>query len=61
MKMDERYCTKAMTSIWSYENKFLSWLLVEFAILRAKRRLKEISVKVPRRTDFVKIDVVEIS
>lgn len=59
--MIPRYSTKALDAIWSDENKFLLWLVVEFAILRAKRDLGMIpKVRIPRKYDFVKIDPAEI-
>lgn len=59
--MIPRYSSKALDAIWSDENKFLLWLVVEFAILRAKRDLGMIpKVRVPRKYDFVTIDPAEI-
>lgn len=47
--MIERYETHAMRVIWSDENKFRNWLLVELAVLKAKAQMGQVHTKVVSR------------
>ena len=60
--MLKRYTKREMGGIWSDENKFQAWLLVEIAVLRARKLLGEFVYEVPENlTEEVKIDSEEIN
>ncbi|MCD6217552.1 adenylosuccinate lyase [bacterium] len=40
--MDERYCLEKMKRVWSYENRFRKWLLIELAVCRVRHKRGEI-------------------
>ena len=59
--MDPRYCTEEMSAIWSYQNKFETWVKVEVAVLRARVQLGQITVDVPSDlVSRIKVDPAEI-
>ncbi|MFH1298436.1 MAG: adenylosuccinate lyase [Patescibacteria group bacterium] len=45
--MLKRYSRDGMSGIWSEANKFFNWLLVEIAVLKARRRIGELIHEVP--------------
>lgn len=45
--MLKRYSGEGMTTIWSEKNKFFMWLLVELAVLRARKKTGELIHEVP--------------
>jgi adenylosuccinate lyase len=60
--MLKRYTGKDMESIWSEDNKFRNWLLVEIAVLKVRRRLGELPHEVPDGlADKISIDPKEIN
>ena len=59
--MITRYSRKVMARIWTEENKFLSWLKVELAAMRAMAECGLIPPEVPQRAARkAKIDVARI-
>jgi adenylosuccinate lyase len=40
--LDERYCLEKMKHVWSYENRFRKWLLIELAVCRVRHKRGEI-------------------
>ncbi len=60
--MIERYGTDEMRGIWGEKEKFINWVGVEVAVLRAKVKLGELDVKIPEDLgDFIDIIVDEIN
>jgi len=45
--MLKRYSRDEMSSIWSEEEKFFNWLLVEIAVLNARRKIGELTHEIP--------------
>ncbi|MDD5569454.1 MAG: adenylosuccinate lyase [Candidatus Pacebacteria bacterium] len=59
--MLERYTLKEMGEIWSDENKFRQWTVVEVAVLEARHMLGELDYPVPQGlADAITIDPEEI-
>lgn len=40
--MDDRYCLERMKRVWSYENRFRKWLLIEIAVCKVRHKRGEI-------------------
>lgn len=57
-----RYGTDEMRGIWSEEQKFRNWIRVEVAVLRARVKTGELSIKIPDDLEkSINIDVAEIN
>lgn len=57
----ERYTEEEMDQVWSPENKFRNWLLIELAVLKVRQQLGELKYNVsPRLINRIKIDPKEI-
>jgi adenylosuccinate lyase len=60
--MLKRYSGKEMEGIWSEDNKFRNWLLIEITVLKVRRRLGELPHYVPEGlADKICIDSKEIN
>lgn len=60
--MLKRYSGKEMENIWSEDNKFRNWLLVEIAVLKVRQRLGELPHEVPEGlAEKISIDPKEIN
>jgi adenylosuccinate lyase len=40
--LDDRYCLERMKRVWSYENRFRKWLLIEIAVCKVRHKRGEI-------------------
>ncbi len=60
--MLKRYSRDAMSNIWSEANKFFNWLLVEIAVLKARRQIGELIHEIPTGlAERISIDPEEIN
>lgn len=60
--MLKRYSRDQMSYVWSEKNKFFNWLLVEIAVLKARRKIGELNNKIPLKlAEKIHIDPEEIN
>lgn len=60
--MLKRYSKKKMEDVWSEDNKFRNWLLVEIAVLKVRHQLNELAYDIPEGlVEKIMIDPGEIN
>jgi len=59
--MIDRYTTKEMTSIWSNENKYNTWLQIELEVLKELESIKTVPSGTYESLKGLKIDIDEIN